>query len=834
MTASFPYSLPQVVKITHGEWKKGKEGFNDPLYLSLDSRKISFPKQTIFFAIDTHTRKASDLIPSLYNSGVRNFVTNNNQIKFSNFNDANFVVVKDVISALQKLAASHRKELASTKVIGITGSNGKTIVKEWLNFLLSSQVKIYRSPRSYNSQIGVPLSVINTPTGIDLAIFEAGISQPNEMQTLRKIIQPKIGILTNIGNAHDEGFQNRKEKIREKLILFNEAQTVIYGSDDDEVETEMRNLKRKRPQLQLFSWSSKKKATLQIIKIIGVNEKTIINGIFKGEHLAISIPFSDKASIENAITCWCAALLLFPLQEQIFSRFKDLTSIEMRLQLIPAINHCTIINDSYSNDLDSLNIALDFLNQQKQHALHTVILSDILEAGINENKLFKLVATLLKHKKIDRLIGLGPKMIKNKKAFHFLNETHFYKTTAELIDNFSNLHFQDEIILIKGARTFELEKLSSLLEKKVHQTVLETNLKAIAHNLKVYKSQIRPTTKIMVMVKAFAYGSGSNEVASVLQFHKADYLGVAYADEGVALRESGITLPIMVMNVDESVFNILIKYQLEPEIFSISLMEKYISFLHSAQLFEQPIHVKIDTGMHRLGLMPNEVKAFCKLIENQKSVKIKSVFSHLAASDDPSKKVFTLTQFALFKRLIQKIKKHISYSFDVHIANTAAISLYPQLQMDMVRLGIGLYGIDSDKKMLSHLENANTLRTHISQIKKIKTGESIGYGGDTITKKETTIAIVRIGYADGYSRRFSKGTGKMLVHNQLAPVIGKVCMDMTILDISKIKNVREGDEVIVFGEKLPIQKLAKWIKTIPYEIMTGISGRVKRVYFEEQ
>ncbi|MEO6870349.1 MAG: bifunctional UDP-N-acetylmuramoyl-tripeptide:D-alanyl-D-alanine ligase/alanine racemase, partial [Ginsengibacter sp.] len=687
MTANFPYSISQVVAITKGKWKKGKAQFNAPIYLSLDSRKISFPEQTIFFAIDNNARKPSELIPSFYKEGVRNFVTNNTEVNFVNCKDANFILVKDSVSALQKLATAHRHQLRKATVIGITGSNGKTIVKEWLNFLLSPQLKIYRSPRSYNSQIGVPLSVINTPSGIDLAIFEAGISQTNEMQTLQKIILPSIGILTNIGNAHDEGFKNKQEKIQEKISLFSTAKTIIYGSDDDEVEKELLDLKKSKPQLELFSWSKKKKATLQVKKIEQLKDQSIISGIYKRENLTISIPFIDRASIENAITCWCVVLLLFPKEKQIISRFKELFSIEMRLQLMPAINHCTIINDSYSNDLESLNVALDFLNQQKQHAYHTVILSDILEAGVDDSELFKNVAALLKHKKIDRLIGIGSQMSKNKTVFNFLKQTHFYKSTQELVEDFSNLKFRDETILIKGARSFGLEKLSALLEKKVHQTILETNLNAIAHNLKVYKCLLNPTTKIMVMVKAFAYGSGSNEVASVLQFHKADYLGVAYADEGVALREAGITLPIMVMNVDESAFKILIKHHLEPEIFSMDLMEKYISFLHSANLKAQPIHVKLDTGMHRLGFMPAEINNFCNLIENESAIKIKSVFSHFSASDDLSKKNFTLQQYNLFKKSIQKIKKHISYSFDVHIANTAAISLFPQLQMDMVRLG---------------------------------------------------------------------------------------------------------------------------------------------------
>lgn len=833
MTANFPYSISQTVVITKGKWKKGAASFNQPNYLALDSRKISFPEQTIFFALDNNTRKASELIPALYESGVRNFVTDNAKIDFAIFKGANFIIVKNTLEALQKLATEHRSKIGKAIVIGITGSNGKTIVKEWLYYLLSPQLQIYRSPRSYNSQIGVPLSVINTPPGIDLAIYEAGISQPNEMTVLQKIIQPKIGILTNIGNAHDEGFKTRQEKIQEKLNLFSTVETIIYGNDDVQVHNEILRLKKRKPGLKLFHWSEKGKATLQIKEIERLKDQSIIHGIFNSESISVQIPFIDRASIENAISCWCVVLLLFADDNQITNRFKSLFSIEMRLQLLPGINHCTIINDSYSNDLQSLTIALDFLRHQKQHAYHTIILSDIMEAATDENELFRKVASLLKLNKIDRLIGIGPRIYKNQKFFNFLKQTHFYKKTQDLADDFLNLQFRDETILIKGARAFGLEKVSALLEKKVHQTTLVTDLNAIAHNLKVYKSLLKPTTKIMIMVKAFAYGSGSNEVASVLQFNKAEYLGVAYADEGIALRNAGITLPIMVMNIDESVFQTLIDHQLEPEIFSLNLMEKYISFLHSGNLKAQPIHLKLDTGMHRLGLMPNEIKSFCNLVQNEQGIKIKSVFSHFAASDDLSKKNLTLQQFNSFKRSVQKIRKSISYTFDTHISNTSAISFLPQVQMDMVRLGIGLYGIDPDKNIQSRLQNVSTLRTHISQIKKIKPRESIGYGGNTITKKETIIAVVRIGYADGYSRSFSNGRGKMLVNNQLASVIGKVCMDMTMLDISHVKNVKEGDEVIVFGEKLSVQKLAKWIHTIPYEIMTGVSERVKRIYYEE-
>jgi len=806
-----------------------------PAYLSLDSRKISFAEKTVFFAIKNQRQNANLFLENIYQAGVRNFVTDEATLDISRFPLANIILVNDAVSALQKLAAFHRTQFIKydLKVVGITGSNGKTIVKEWLNHLLEKSFSIVRSPKSYNSQIGVPLSVLEINPANDLAIFEAGISTTGEMKRLEKIIQPTIGIFTNIGNAHDEGFKSRKQKINEKLILFQHAKYLIFNSDDAALADEIRLFKLKYQDVELFDWGTKGENNLQIKSIRKHHLSASIEVIFKRNKMKINIPFSDDASIQNAIHCVAFLCLIGKNNEETLNRFQSLFPVAMRLELKKGINHSTIINDSYSNDLNSLNIALNFLEQQKKDHSPTVILSDILQSGIAPEKLYAEVASLLQQKKISRLFGIGPEITSQQNAFSGIKRTSFFKTTEDFIQNIADSDFHEETILVKGARHFEFEKISHLLEQKVHQTVLSINLNSIAFNLKKYKEKLNPGTKIMAMVKAFSYGSGSDEIASVLAFNKVDYLAVAYADEGVELRKSSISLPIMVMNIDNSSFDSILNYQLEPEIFSFSLLDDFGLFLKKSGIKDYQVHLKIDTGMHRLGFMENEITLLCKKLSNNPFIRVKSIFTHLAASEDPAQDNFTLSQFDLFKKCCFKIEKALKYSFDKHIANTSAISRHPELQMNMVRLGIGLYGIDSNKEMQKELKNVSTLMTTISQIKKIKAGETVGYGRMGKVKKDTVIATVRIGYADGYSRRLGNGAGKMMVKNKLAPVIGNVCMDMTMLDITGIKNVNEGDEVMVFGESLSLQSLAEWAQTIPYEIMTGISQRVKRIYFEE-
>jgi Alr-MurF fusion protein len=835
LNVTIHYTINEIASICNGKWLNKNSSVVRPAYLSLDSRKISFPEITVFFSIKNNHQDAGLFIENLYNRGVRNFVTADENIDLKKISFANIILVNDTVLALQKLAIYHRNQFIKENlpVIGITGSNGKTIVKEWLNQLLENEFSIVRSPKSFNSQIGVPLSVLNISKTHNLGIFEAGISLPGEMKNLEKIIKPTIGVFTNIGNAHDEGFKNRKEKINEKLILFKDAKHLVFDAGDKNLLKEINLFKQKNAGIQLFSWGKKSDNILKINEIKKSNFSSLIKAVYQQKKIVIEIPFTDDASIQNALHCLSVLFILKKNSKEIFDRFRSLYPIAMRLEMKQGINHCNIINDSYSNDLYSLGIALDFLNQQKQHKTHTLILSDILQSGVEPQKLYSQVSALLQQKNIDRFFGIGPDIFSQQKEFPAIKNKSFFKSTDEFLDNLVLSNFHDETILIKGARQFEFEKISHFLEQKVHQTVLSINLNSIVFNLKKYKEKLKPETKIMAMVKAFSYGSGSYEIASVLEFNKVDYLAVAYTDEGIELRKAGITLPIMVMNIDESTFDSIVNYNLEPEIFSFALLEDFTGFLKKSEIKDYPVHLKIDTGMHRLGFMENEINLLCKKISGNDFIKVKTVFSHLAASEDPKEDNFTILQFNIFKICCSKIEKSLKYSFDKHIDNTSGISRHPDLQMDMVRLGIGLYGIDSNEEMQRNLKNVSTLSTTISQIKKIKAGETIGYGRMGKVTKDSTIAIVRIGYADGYSRKLSKGIGKMLIKNKLVPVTGNVCMDMTMLDVSGIKHLKEGDEVIVFGESLSLQTLASWAKTIPYEIMTGISQRVKRVYFQE-
>ena len=835
MNIAIHYTIEQIAEITKGKWLNRNSSAPQPDYLSLDSRKISYPGKTIFFAIKNKHQDGNLFIEALYKKGVRNFITDDKNSHSSHLLLANIILVNNTVSAFQKLAIFHRDQFLKNNlpVIGITGSNGKTVVKEWLYQLLENEFSIVRSPKSFNSQIGVPLSVLNIRPTNNLAIFEAGISLPGEMKNLEKIIKPTIGIFTNIGNAHDEGFKNRKEKINEKLILFHKAKYLIFCADNKELGKEIKLYQEKNNQLQLFSWGRNANNTIQIQRIKKNLSTSFIEAIHQNHQVNIQIPFTDEASIENALNCLCVLIILNKMSEEVLHRFNSLYPIAMRLELKQGINHSNIINDSYSNDIYSLGIALDFLNQQKQNTIHSLILSDILQTGVPPKKLYAEVAKLLKQKNIDKFFGIGPDIFFNQNEFALLKNKSFFKSTDEFLNNLFVSNFHDETILIKGARQFQFEKIIHVLEQKTHQTVLSINLNAIVHNFKMYEEKLAPTTKVMAMVKAFSYGSGSYEIASVLEYNKAAYLAVAYADEGIELRKAGIALPIMVMNIDSSVFDSIVNDNLEPEIFSFALLSDFTEYLKKSEIENYPVHLKIDTGMHRLGFMENEINSLCEKISGNHFIKVKSVFSHLAASEDPAEDSFTKMQFKIFKKCCTALKEALGYPFDKHIANTSAITRHPEFQLDMVRLGIGLYGIDHNKKMQKKLKNVSSLTTTISQIKNLKAGETVGYNRMGKVERDSTIAVVRIGYADGYNRRLGNSVGKMLVKNKLVPVIGNVCMDMTMLDVTGINNLKEGDEVMVFGEALPLPVLAKWAQTIPYEIMTGVSQRVKRIYFEE-
>lgn len=794
-------------------------------HLITDSRRIVFPASSLFFALRTKRRDGHSFIAEVYGRGVRNFIVEKG-FDASAYTDANFLFVTDALQALQQLAAYHRSQF-TYPVIGITGSNGKTIVKEWLYQLLQQDYNIVRSPRSYNSQIGVPLSVWEMSGENTLAIFEAGISEPGEMQRLAPIIKPTIGVFTNIGEAHKENFTGTEQKIQEKLLLFDKHKTLIYGSDDALLDKNIKQLK-----LNSFNWGTNADALLSIGQTIKSTGSTAIHASYRNTPVTITIPFTDDASIENAITCLCVCLYLDVPVNTIAKRMLQLRAVDMRLQLVQAINNCSVINDSYSFDVTSFSVALDFLLQQHQYPQKTVIVSDLPQT--TEQSVYAQVADMLNAKQINRVIVIGRQwqqyegIIKNAVAV-----TQHYVTTDAFVQQFSNSHFRNEAILLKGARAYGFEKIAALLEKKVHQTVMEINLTAMAYNLKQYQQQLRPGVKLMAMVKAFGYGSGGAEVANVLQFHKVDYLAVAYADEGIELRKAGISLPIMVMNIDDAAFEALVQYDLEPELFSFSILNAFAGFLKQQGIQQYPVHIKLDTGMHRLGFEEHEVDALTTLLQSNRQLAVRSAFSHLAASEDKNEDAFTQQQAAIFTRCCAKIESALGYGFIKHISNSAAIFRNHSLQFDMVRLGIGLYGVDSAVEHQLQLQTVATLKTTIAQLRHVKAGDTIGYNRRGKVVEPSTIATIRIGYADGFDRRLSNGTGKVYINGVLAPVIGVVAMDMTMIDVTGIPNVSEGGEVEIFGSNLPVQRVAAWAGTIVYEILTGISQRVKRVYVEE-
>lgn len=832
------YNAETISKVLKGELLQ-QTGTPEIEHIVLDSRKLNFAETSLFIPLISARRNAHQFIEELYEKGVSNFVISET-IDLQKYPKANVILVKDTLQALHALVAWHRQHF-HIPVIGVTGSNGKTIVKEWLYQLLEKDHNIVRSPKSYNSQTGVPLSVWQMRAENDLAIFEAGISQPGEMVNLEKIIKPTIGIFTNIGEAHNEGFLNIRQKINEKLILFMKSDVLIYSKDYLVLNECVLNFhtqvgKRETDKaIQLFAWSRKTDADLRITGCSKNNNHTHIEALYKEEKLDISIPFVDEGSIENAIHCWALMLYLEIPQATIQERMDRLGNIAMRLELRQGINNSSIINDSYNSDMGSLAIALDFLQQQRQHPVKTVILSDILQSGKSEGSLYEEVAALLEQKGINKLIGIGRNISREKRSFQQVIglKSSFYQSTEEFIQQFNPQDFVQETILVKGARIYEFERIGKLMEHKAHQTILEIDLSAVSHNIKQYQALLKPTTRLMAMVKAFSYGSGSFEIANLLQFHGVDYLAVAYADEGVELRRAGITMPIMVMNPEPSTFDAILQWNLEPEIYSMHLLSLFEEEIRSANKENYPVHIKLDTGMHRLGFEKKDIPELARRLKEYGYFHVKSIFSHLANSEDPAKDAFTKQQGEQFRNMSAELQKSLGYPVIRHLANSAGIHRHPDLQFDMVRLGIGMYGVDSTPEMQEKLKNVSTLKTTVAQVKQLAKGEMVGYGGKWTAKQPSVIATVRIGYADGYPRRLSNGIGQMLIRNKLAPVAGVIAMDMLMLDVTHIPEVKEGDVAIVFGEQLPVQQLATWADTIPYEILTGISQRVKRIYFQE-
>lgn len=796
--------------------------------LLTDSRKVTHPDTALFFAIFGERHNGHSFISELFRNGVRNFVISEFREEWENFN-ANFIRVDDALEALQEVGGYHRSRF-TIPVVGITGSNGKTIVKEWLYQLLQSDRNIVRSPKSYNSQVGVPLSLWLIRDNHQLALIEAGISQPGEMLKLEKIIRPTIGILTNIGSAHDENFHSVSEKLSEKLRLFRQVSSLIYCRDQQIIQDAVDALKKENPSVVLFAWSRKSKADLQVGRITRSSDETEIQAVYHNRFIRIRIPFTDDASVENAIHCWAFMLSVDVEQDYIEKHMTFLSPVAMRLELKNGINHCSVINDTYNSDIGSLTIALDFLNQQKQHEKRTVILSDILQSGRDEENLYREVSNLLIAKNISRIIGIGEALTRQKDVFP--HSSKFYPDTDHFLREFTPGNFSNETILLKGARPFGFEKISKVLQQKAHETVLEINLNALVHNLNYYRSRLRPDTRIMAMVKAASYGSGSQEIASVLQFHRVDYLAVAYSDEGVELRRAGITLPIMVMNPELQGLDAMLREKLEPEIYNFRLLGQLHDMLNRYDGEPFPVHIEIDTGMHRLGFDESEMNELIVRLGNNKKIRVQSVFSHLSASDEAEHDGFTRLQIERFTQMSGQICNAFDYPVLRHLLNSAGILRFSEAQFDMVRLGIGMYGIAATSHEQQQLQQVATLRSAISQIKNVPANETVGYSRRGVLKRDSVIATVAVGYADGVNRKMSNGTGNLMVNGILAPVVGNVCMDMTMIDITDIP-AKEGDEVIVFGPDYPVTEIARSLGTIPYEILSNVNQRVKRIYFYE-
>ena len=809
------------------------------VYLLTDSRQLSFPDQSIFFAIKGERHDGHLFLSELYQKGVREFVieigsfTESLRKEAANWNAAKIWVVPSSIKALQKTVTVHRSEF-HIPVVGIVGSNGKTIVKEWLSQLIAPDERVVASPKSYNSQIGVPLSVWNIKKEHTLGIFEAGISQAHEMEYLQQVIQPTIGIFTNIGSAHDDGFRSRKQKITEKLRLFTKVKKLIYRKDYNDIDEEISLILRPvNPFLKTIVWGSAvSQAPVQVAYTFKRNSTMINLSGELGNH-RFETHFRDEASLENLTHC-IVFLLDFGLSGSVIQqRIKSLRPVSMRLELKEGINHCYIIDDAYNNDVQGLSMALNFLGQQEQRKQKTVILSDVLQTGQAPTELYTLIAKLLREKNIDHLIGIGSEITNQADCFN-LSTQEFYKDTDTFLAEFPFATLHDSLILVKGARPFSFEKIVHRLQQKAHGTVLEINLDALTNNLNFYRTKVGQSTKIMAMVKAFAYGSGSSEVANLLQYHRVDYLGVAYTDEGVALRQSGITIPIMVMNATLPTFDLLWQYKLEPEIYSRQILTDWIAY--AAQRNEPsempPVHLKLDTGMHRLGFVENDYDWLILQLKNNPGVRVSTIFSHLVGADEGVHNDFSKQQYERFIVGAALIEKTIGYSTTKHILNSAGIVRFPEYKMDMVRLGIGLYGVEATNREQHALQTVGTLKTIVSQVKYLAAGETVGYSRKGQITHDSAIATLAIGYADGYDRRLGNGIGKFVVDGELCPTIGNICMDMTMIDVTGTA-VKEGDEVIVFGKEMPITDLAKSMGTIPYEILTGIGERVKRVFYKE-
>ncbi len=791
-----------------------------------DSRSLCFAEETLFFALKTKRNDGHKYIPELYEQGVRNFVVSDLPDDLQHYQDANFLQIPSPLKGLQKLAEKHRMKF-DVPVVGITGSNGKTIVKEWLYQLLSPERIITRSPRSYNSQIGVPLSVWLMNEKTEMGLFEAGISEMGEMEVLQSVIRPTIGVLTNIGGAHQENFYSLQDKCLEKLSLFKECDVVIYDGDNELISS---CVSRCLLGAREIAWSRvDNERPLFIESIEKGNKSTTIRYRYLGMPNTYTIPFIDDASIENSLHCLAVALYMMLPAEKISERMALLEPVAMRLEVKEGKNGCTLINDSYNSDLASLDIALNFMSRRSEDAgrKRTLILSDMLETGQSPKFLYRQVAELVHSHGVNKIIGIGEDI--GSAASLFDMEKYFFHTTEEFLASEYFLSLADEVILIKGSRCFHFDTITERLELKVHETILEINLNALVDNLNYYRSKLNQGTKMVCMVKASAYGAGSYEIAKTLQDHRVDYLAVAVADEGSELRKAGITSSIMIMNPELTAFKTMFDYKLEPEVYNFHLLNELIKAAEKEGVTNFPIHIKLDTGMHRLGFAPSEIPELIHRLKRQAAVVPRSVFSHLVGSDSSQFDTFTRRQIETFEKASDELQAAFPYKIIRHICNTAGIERYPGAQFDMVRLGIGLYGVNPYTNEMLH--NVSTLKTTILQIRDVPQEETVGYSRKGRLNRDSRIAAIPIGYADGLNRHLGNGNAYCMVNGQKAPYVGNICMDVCMIDVTDIE-CKEGDKVIIFGDDLPVTVLADVLHTIPYEILTSVSNRVKRVYYQ--
>ena len=788
-------------------------------HLLTDSRNLRHPESTLFFCLEGKGRAGTDFISELYHKGVRSFVVPE---KYDSKLDAIFIKSKNVKATLQEVSRCHREKYHG-KTIAVAGSNGKTVVKEWLFQILSKQYFTYRSPKSFNSQIGVPLSVWEIPINSKFAIIEAGISECGEMQKLEAIIKPQIGVFTNIGNAHQENFDSLEQKAREKLKLFSSCNDIIYCNDNKLINELILEL---YPNKNLLTWSTQDKNAEFYFSLDKIENKIQLNIKNKAKY-SFEFPFSDVASLENIMHCIVTAIHLGISPNDI--KINDIEPVAMRLEQKEGINGCLLINDAYNSDILSLGIALDKLSQisKTQQLKQTILLSDIEQSGISDDELYSQVAAMVKGKKPNQIIGIGAKISQFSSLFDFCNNK-FYASTEEFLLNFDATNFQSEVVLFKGARSFEFERIIRLLEKRRHQTIMEIDLSALRNNFNYFNGLLKSETMIMGMVKAFGYGSGSIEVARTLEQQGCNYLAVAIADEGVELRNNGISLPILVMNPESNSFESMFKYGLQPAVYGFRELNAFLNRAKQAGVQNFPIHLKFDTGMHRLGFSKGDIPQLVELLKGQNTLRAAAAFSHLAGADEAQWDDFTNEQISLFTDICNKLEDALGYKLIKHILNSAGSERFTQHQMDMVRLGIGMYGV-------SHvgykLEQIATLKANISQLHKVPSSETVGYGRKGKLERDSVIATIPIGYADGLRRAFGNGNSFVLVNGKKAPIVGNICMDLCMVDVTDL-DVKEGDEVILMGEGLTASDLAEKVGTIPYEILTSISLRVKRVYVE--